>query len=219
MARNKYPEQTLEQIMAVSAKLFMEKGYAKTSVQDIINEVGMSKGAIYHHFTSKEEILEAVMNQRSDRTADMFQTLIQSTQAANAREKLISLLEALAVDHDAHSLDALLCSQIHNPQFVVNGIKDCVLQDATQLASIMKQGMEDGSIRTEYPDECAEVFLLLLNVWMNPVLFMRDIEGTVRRLQFLQLMMKQLGVDVVSDSLIQKGMEQYKNMGAFLNVE
>jgi len=219
MARNKYPEQTLELIMAVSAKLFLKKGYDKTSIQDIINEVGMSKGAIYHHFTSKEEILEAVMKQHSDRTVDMFQTLIQSTQAANAREKLISLLEALAADHDAHSLDALLCSQIHNPQFVVKGIKDSVLQDATQLASLLKQGVKDGSIMTEYPDECAEVFLLLLNVWMNPVLFMRDIEGTVQRLQFLQLMMKQLGVDVVSDSLIQKVMEQYKNMGAFLNVE
>ena len=59
--RNKNPEQTFEQIVVISAKLFKEKGYEKTSVQDIIDAIGMSKGAIYHHFKSKEEILNAVI--------------------------------------------------------------------------------------------------------------------------------------------------------------
>ncbi|HWI49607.1 MAG TPA: helix-turn-helix domain-containing protein, partial [Rummeliibacillus sp.] len=64
MARNKYPKQTLEQILFVSTKLFEEKGYEKTSIQDIIDGLGMSKGAIYHHFKSKEDILNAVMDQQ-----------------------------------------------------------------------------------------------------------------------------------------------------------
>ena len=50
MARNKYPEQTVEKILEVSLKLFSEKGYEKTTMQDIVNALGMSKGAIYHHF-------------------------------------------------------------------------------------------------------------------------------------------------------------------------
>ncbi len=58
MARNKYPEETVKLILDVATYLFVEKGYDATSLQDIINETHLSKGAIYHHFSSKEEILQ-----------------------------------------------------------------------------------------------------------------------------------------------------------------
>ena len=61
MARNKYPEQTVEKILDVSQELFLEKGYEQTTIQDIVNHLeGLSKGAIYHHFKSKDEILAAL---------------------------------------------------------------------------------------------------------------------------------------------------------------
>ena len=51
MARNKYPEETVNRILDVAGHLFMEKGYEHTSIQDIIDNLGgLSKGAIYHHF-------------------------------------------------------------------------------------------------------------------------------------------------------------------------
>lgn len=61
MARNKNPEETVNKILDVSYRLFMEKGYEYTSIQEIIDQLGgLSKGAIYHHFKSKEDILVAV---------------------------------------------------------------------------------------------------------------------------------------------------------------
>ena len=57
MSRNKYPEITVENILEVSQRLFFEKGYDNTKIQDIADELGMTKGAIYHHFKSKEEIM------------------------------------------------------------------------------------------------------------------------------------------------------------------
>ena len=73
MARNKHPEETVNLILDVAFRLFMEKGYEHTSIQDIIDHLcGLSKGAIYHHFKSKEDILVAV----SDRmTAESNQML------------------------------------------------------------------------------------------------------------------------------------------------
>ncbi len=56
MARNKYPEVTVEKILEVSQRLFMERGYDNTTIQDIVNELGgLTKGAIYHHFKSWPE--------------------------------------------------------------------------------------------------------------------------------------------------------------------
>ena len=61
MARNKYPEITVDKILDVSQRLFLEKGYDNTTIQDIVDELdGLTKGAIYHHFKSKEEIMDAL---------------------------------------------------------------------------------------------------------------------------------------------------------------
>ena len=61
MPRKKNPKQTLENIVSIATELFVEKGCEKTSMQDIVNALGMSKGAIFHHFKSKEDILNAVI--------------------------------------------------------------------------------------------------------------------------------------------------------------
>ena len=66
MARNKHPEETINLILDTAYRLFMQKGYEHTSIQDIIDQLGgLSKGAIYHHFKSKEEILIAVTDRLS----------------------------------------------------------------------------------------------------------------------------------------------------------
>ena len=55
LPRNKYPEETVQKILDASLKLFLEKGYEKTTVLDIISEMGgLTRGAFYHHFKSKE---------------------------------------------------------------------------------------------------------------------------------------------------------------------
>lgn len=216
MTRNKYPEQTLEQILLVSTKLFTDKGFEKTSIQDIIVELGMSKGAIYHHFKSKEDILEAVMEKQFSYAAQMLEDLINNTEAPNAREKLVIILEKVVADQDAHSMDGVLSTQIKNPQFVVTGIKEGVKKDAPIIAQIMMEGNEDGSITTEFPLECAEVFMLLVNIWINPLLFSRSLVETIHRLRFLQHMMKTLGADIVSEQLLQKITERHSDIGGYM---
>ena len=67
MARNNHPEETVSLILDVASRLFMEKGYEYTSIQDIIDNLGgLSKGAIYHHFRSKENILIAVTDRMTE---------------------------------------------------------------------------------------------------------------------------------------------------------
>ncbi|GMQ60550.1 hypothetical protein AN1V17_49500 [Vallitalea sediminicola] len=49
-----------QNIIRTAYKLFAEKGYEKTTVSEIIETVGSSKGGFYHHFKSKDEVLEAI---------------------------------------------------------------------------------------------------------------------------------------------------------------
>ena len=63
MARNKHPEQTVQLILETAARLFAQKGYDETSMQDIMDATHLSKGAIYHHFPSKLDILLRIADQ------------------------------------------------------------------------------------------------------------------------------------------------------------
>ena len=70
MGRNKYPEETVRKILDTAERLFIEKGYDRASLQDIIRETGLSKGAIYHHFTSKEDIFYSVCDRIGRRNGE-----------------------------------------------------------------------------------------------------------------------------------------------------
>ena len=61
MIMRKNPEKIIHDILETSLRLFQEVGYDKTSILDIVDAMGVSRGAFYHHFKSKEEILRVLM--------------------------------------------------------------------------------------------------------------------------------------------------------------
>lgn len=221
MARIKQPEQTLETILQIATKLFLEQGFEKTSMQHIIDEIGMSKGAIYHHFKSKEEILSVVMERQFNKTTQYMEQLIaQAAQLGgehgyNARDRLVYILDHLLANEEVHSYNHIFSTQIKNPQFVVTGIQRGIKVDAPVIAAIIAQGEQDGSLNTDYPLQCAEIFLLLVNIWINPMLFERSQADTYQRLKFLQHMMQSLGVDIVTNTLIQKIVDRHVEIGGY----
>jgi AcrR family transcriptional regulator len=219
MGRNKNPEQTLDEIITTSAKLFIEKGYEQTSIQDILDALGLSKGGLYHHFKSKEEILEVVLQRRSKYISEMLNDILHNISAQNAKEKLEKTLSYIVTDTETHALDSVLSSQIKNPYFVISGIQSSIKFDAPIISKLIEAGVEDGSIHTTDPELSAEVFLLLLNYWTNPVLFGRNAIETKKRLYYLKSLMCTLGIDIISDDLILLLMNGYKNMDSFTGNE
>lgn len=205
MARKNNPEQTREKIISISGELFLKKGFDKTSMQDIVNELKMSKGAIFHHFQSKEAILQAVMDRQSQILEEVFCGWLQEMDGMTAKQKLIGLLEKNVATYDEmHDTDEVFASQEKNPWFIVRMMDDAVQRSAPFFSKIIKEGLIDGSIQTEYPDECAEVFFLLLNIWCSPTIFECTPTKLTQRLKFLQKMMRLQGVDIVTDELIEK---------------
>lgn len=215
MGRNKYPEQTQERIVEASIKLFIEKGYEQTTIQDILDALNLSKGGLYHHFKSKEEILEAVKQKRAQYAADMLHDLIENTKAANAKEKLKKILYQWGASTQTHSFDTILSSQSNNPHFVMGALQNAVNQDAPIISKLIEEGVKDGSIQTAEPALCAEIFLLLLNFWTSPVLFKRNLDETKKRLSYLQSLMCLLGLDIIDNEFIENIAGSYDKTGMF----
>lgn len=201
----KYNSQaTIETILTVSARLFLEKGFDKTSIQDIAEAAGISKGAIYHHFKSKDEIISAVTDSQTQTTKSMLENWLSETEALTGKERLIAVLEKNLDCQDAHYLDEVMSVRMKSAEFVLSYMQTCVNQDAALISNTIRQGVADGSLVTDFPDECAEVFLLLMNVWCDPAVFRCDTRKLSLRLRFLQHLMNSIGIDVLSDTLLEK---------------
>lgn len=94
MARNKHPEETVNLILDVALALFFEKGYDNTSIQDIIDGLGgLTKGAVYHHFKSKEDILSAALDRDNQALFDELRRIRDDGRMTGA-EKLQALFAA-----------------------------------------------------------------------------------------------------------------------------
>ena len=68
-------EKRREQIKEIALKLFAENGYSKTTMDEIIQVVGISKGGMYHHFSNKEEILSLILKAYNESFIVIFNQL------------------------------------------------------------------------------------------------------------------------------------------------
>lgn len=121
MARNKYPEVTVERILDVSQRLFLEKGYDNTTIQDIVDQLGgLSKGAVYHHFKSKEEIMDAV-GDRMFFANNPFEA-VRGRKDLNGLQKLREVIRLNQEDSARSSLTVQAIPITKNPRLLVEMI-------------------------------------------------------------------------------------------------
>jgi AcrR family transcriptional regulator len=162
MPRKNDSQQTINKIVEVAARLFAEKGYEQTTIQDIVDGLGMSKGAIFHHFGSKEDIVEAVIGRHRDK-------LIAAAEAAAddksvpVYERLVRTALALHVSDDA---GLQMAEHMHKPQNALMHMKieRMLFDDATPvLARVVREGIERGLFDTPCPEEVIGVILTYSN--------------------------------------------------------
>lgn len=205
MARNKYPEETIERILSVSLDLFIEKGYDNTSIKEIVEHLGgLSKGAIYHHFNSKEEILEAVFESIYAPTEQQM-TIIKNDPHLNGLAKLQKMF-SYSINHpDQAKIFTASPKLLNNPNLLTMQLSK-IINDAVPryILPVIEQGLADGSIKTDYPKQLGEVMMLLVNLWINPLVFEVPADELVDKIRFYDLMLKGLGLHILDDNLYDK---------------
>lgn len=202
MARNKYPEETRNLIIDTASRLFVEKGYEQTSIQDIINHLGgLSKGAIYHHFKSKEEIMNAVADKLYAGATDSMYAIARRTDRSGL-EKLRMIFQASIYSSAQEELFAAAPDMLNNPQLLALYLRNSVQQEApAMIQPILEEGIADGSIQTDYPREMAEVLMLIGNLWLNPLVYHSDAPELIRKMKFFQHMLRGFGLDIIDDAM------------------
>lgn len=124
-----------ERVIAHARKLFMEKGYKETAIQDIIDSSGISKSTFYNYFSSKSEIFKAVyisvrnkfhkerdelLIDQNVNDIDIFIKQLELQIISNHRNKLYILIEEVITSNEPELRDYLKKSQCQNVQWTYN---------------------------------------------------------------------------------------------------
>ncbi|NCB93055.1 MAG: TetR/AcrR family transcriptional regulator [Clostridia bacterium] len=203
MSRNKYPEETVTLILNVAEKLFLEKGYDDTSIQDIINGLGgLSKGAVYHHFKSKEDIFNAV-GDRYNQPILASMKKVRDNPALTGFEKLKKMFELSLTETDYDIVYNVSPNMLDNPKLLALQIREIFDTVAPlYIQPVIEDGIKDGSIQTEYPRELAEVMILLTNIWINPLVVETDTQTKINRVFFFNSLLKNMGIDLLDEKML-----------------
>ena len=165
MARNKHPEETVQKILDVSMALFLEKGYEHTTIQDIVDALGMSKGAVYHHFKSKEDIYDRISDTYYERLG--WTKDLTSLPGENGLEKIRNLLRFLLTDQEKLTLDRACATISLNPKLVTLTLESSIRDAAPLLEQLIR-----------------EAFMILMNMWVG--IFTSSKEDFQAKLTFFQ---------------------------------
>lgn len=139
------------EIITTAEEFFLTKGFNKTTVNDILKRIGIAKGTFYHYFTSKEEVLDAVIGQIVDQEIIRAKEIQDSE--ATALEKLITFLSQNSSE-DTHKEEIVDKFQMpENALMKQRALEGTINQVCPVLAEIIEEGKQQEEFETDYPLE------------------------------------------------------------------
>ncbi|WEV58795.1 TetR/AcrR family transcriptional regulator [Bifidobacterium sp. ESL0728] len=212
MARNAHPEVTRRRILDAAQKLFAAKGYENTSIQDILDELGdLSKGAIYHHFKSKLDILEAISDEDNKKSYAQYDALLQRKDL-NGLQKIRELFLGTMTDPEHVERLKGALSTANDPQNLAESIGMWTHTLPSGLRRLIDCGVVDGSIITDYPQEAAELLTLLMNMWFMPNFYPGTRSELRHRAQCLATICVSIGVPAITHDMIDRLADFYSQI-------
>lgn len=201
MSRNKYPEITVEKILETARHLFLEKGYDNTTIQDIVDGLGgLTKGAIYHHFKSKEEIMVA-LSDKMFLDNNPF-VLVRERKDLNGLQKMKEVIRLNQSDTMNTAIEIQAIPLLKNPRIFTEMVETNRRILSPLWLELIEEGIKDGSIKTDYPKEIAELIPFLGDVWLYPAVYPATEEEIFHKFMFLKEMLEKMGVPVIDDEMV-----------------
>ncbi len=153
------------EILDVAQRLIATTGYEQMTIQDILDNLRISKGAFYHYFSSKQELLEAIIERMLDQTEKILEP-ITNDPALSAREKFERFFASIANLKYAQRpfVMALLRVWYQDDNALMRSkLRMTMIRRVPPLlAPIIRQGIQEGVMTASYPDQASEVVYQLI---------------------------------------------------------
>ena len=152
------------QILDAAEKLFFEQGYDRTSVQDILGALQMSKGGFYHYFDAKDSVLRAVSERRAQGRFDQLNAAVYGSRRSPVEKLNMVLAMANLFEAEEAPFAALMLKLCYRDKDAsMNAHRRRILVDRLlpTLNDVIAEGVADGSFHTRHPMEIGRLLLLM----------------------------------------------------------
>lgn len=157
------------EILNAAQKFVYTKGYEQMAIQDIMTELGISKGTFFHYFTSKQAMLEALVERFMDQGEGQLTPIVKK-EDLSAIEKLNNYFVAAGKWKVGQKdyLTSLMRVWYSDDNAIV---RQKMLTQSTKrisplLSSIILQGINEGTFKPSFPEQAGEIILALIqSLW------------------------------------------------------
>ncbi|MCR4658456.1 MAG: TetR/AcrR family transcriptional regulator [Lachnospiraceae bacterium] len=159
----KTAEERKNEILDVAEELFAQKGFDQASTNDIIHRIGIARGTLYHHFSSKEDILDAIVERMTSDAVIRAKRIIDDS-STPVLERLSGAIRALNLDSGS---GPEMLKQLHKPQNALLHQKmlNRLLEGVVPLfAKLIEEGNKEGIFDTKYPAQASEMIMVYSNI-------------------------------------------------------
>ena len=147
-----------EELLEIAYKLFVTKGYDNTSVDEIISEANIAKGTYYYYFTSKEEMLDQVINNIIEKEITIAKEYLNKP--LTVEQKLIGIITSLRPsDNETSIVEAL--NDENNLKMHKKYSKKLIESATTILKEVIQEGIKKGIFNCDNIEERIKVILII----------------------------------------------------------
>lgn len=161
---------TKTEILNSAMRVFARKGYRAASLKEILQDVGITKGAFYHHWQSKEDLaLELVKLIEEDYNRRAAEYLKDARSAWDRIDGSLELVAELNEDDNRPYRDVWLSLMFYLPERAERLSRQTIRQNMQYLkhwTSLLEEGQAEGSVRTDQP---ASILAEMLQAFLSGI--------------------------------------------------
>jgi TetR/AcrR family acrAB operon transcriptional repressor len=145
---------TRKQVLEAALQVFSQKGYAATTLDDIAHEAGVTRGAIYWHFSNKADLYNTLVGEVSSRVIPFIEVVIgeSGTVLEMLRRMFVGVLAYLEEDDEFRAVQELVLFKTAVTPEMEEGMRKKVAATRSMLDRLtfaIKEGIQKGEIRTD----------------------------------------------------------------------
>lgn len=157
------PEERPQELLDAALRVFAARGYRNTRLEEVAEAAGVTKGTIYHYFTTKEELLLRAIEQRQERAFGRLEELLRGQRGpAAARIRLLIRKVFGGMDHDRRNVLTLLLQGVAHeaPAAYRRWLATGPVKGWRLLAKLIEEGKATGEFRQDVDSDVAARVLM-----------------------------------------------------------
>ncbi|MFE7375457.1 TetR/AcrR family transcriptional regulator [Bacillus cereus] len=187
-------EERRKEILETAERLFLTKGYTKTTVNDILKEIGIAKGTFYHYFKSKEEVMDEIIIRIIKEDVAKAKKIVSNPDIP-VLDKLFKIL--MEQSQKSGDVKEKMIEQFHQPnnaEMHQKSLVQSIIHLSPVLTEVLEQGIEEGIFSTSYPQETIELLISSAQVIFDDGLFQWKPEEMMNRAKaYIKMMEASVG--------------------------